>query len=57
MIQLVKPYKEGKQEQVKSREKQMEARSRWNKKKEAVEGSGAGEKGNPTHKRKHNAPR
>lgn len=54
MIQLVKPYKEGKQEQVKSWEEQMEARSRWRKKREAVERSEAGEKGNPTHKSRHN---
>lgn len=34
----------------------MEARSKWSKKREAMERYGAGEKGNPTHKRKHNAP-
>lgn len=47
MIQLVKPQKEGKQEQVKCSEKQMEAKSRWKGRREAAWGGGGGRKRKP----------
>lgn len=52
MIQLVKPQTEGKQEQVKRVEKQMEAMSRWKRERQRqFKGARREEKETPPHKR------